>query len=601
MSQYWDRKLSQIYNYSPAYPNVEPVAGDVESATQAPTACVQINRQLIPYLAGLCEVYRNPNFFRGDDARRVKSAEIMNDLQVALLNANECDHIGLEGFVMPIGTIFYNVSPTAPEGCLVMDGTVHAVDDYPELAALLPASWDAIYDIGEIGVSGFRLPDMNNTSSYLEAGPVAGDVTGTNTKTVPTSALEPHAHEFPQRQTFNLAVNSGGTPVVLGNQGVLLEDTNPAGGNVPMDFRTSRLTTYAYIVAKNLVSENVLDGPTGPTGADGPEGEPGPAGPSGPAGECVDCEGEGATPPEDSPIYDPGSYVSGNGFICSGARRMAVEVMDDVNAFLENAIAVSQGLLATTQVFKIVGWPGVALELFQVIGAPQLQGIVADITTDYIDELTCDFYCAINRYGSWTNGAFDAVKASRPLVDFDDLASYIPAIDSLDKVVSLALHLFVSFRDMGRAYDKGAVNSDNFCESFCNCDPCSPGTATIVNIFTDPQITIFPAPTQNANGDYFWPGPWTTVRIVFNDGMTRCIYSLRGTLKRGAAVSKPDNFEFRVAGEVRNFGEGNSGDNELIWNIGPAQSLYATIKPRDATSQNATLTLSADTRLLIYV
>lgn len=621
MNQDWDKDLARIYNYSPAYPNVEPVPVDVESADQGPTVCVKINRQLIPYLAGLCEVYRNPNFFRGDEPRRVKSAEILTDLQAHLLNADECANLStqitIEGGVVPVGQIIDFAGVAPPDGYLALNGATYNRSEYPELYEVVPLSWK------NTSAETFTLPNMaSNAVTAHHKSSIGVNVSGSWTVSIPpmTPANHQHNRNFANANNGNVVIQWGplvtsGSRVLSGSGNnapgfrIYLNEEDRTGSMIGSGSTVNRNVSWPRLYVTKCIRAEPFDlitieaGPAGPTGADGPQGEigeRGPAGPQGPPGECFDCEGDGPTPPPDSPVYEPGSYVSDAAFICSGARRMAKDIIDDVDSFLQQILAIIDTSQTITQSFKVVGWAGIAFELFQTLGPATITALLSQIDTDYEDTLTCDIYCAVTQYGGWNQKAYDALLALRPLVNFDDLATFIPAIDTLDKVVALALGVFSNVSGLGRAYDKGAINQDNFCESFCDCQACQTGNPVQVPIFDNPDILILPVPNQDASG-YWWPPGWSDIRIVFTDGNPRCIRSLNGTLKRGAIVNKPDNFEFRVAAQKKNFGEGNSGDNTLIWVLDePTTSLYAVINPLDDSSQAARFTLSSDTTLTIF-
>jgi len=89
---------------------------------------------------------------------------------------------------MLIGSVYpWVVNP--PPGWLLLDGSVYAVADYPELSALLPAHL--------IAGDNFTLPDVGDAFPYGVLDEDDGSVvTGSNVLTLTESQLPPHSHLY---------------------------------------------------------------------------------------------------------------------------------------------------------------------------------------------------------------------------------------------------------------------------------------------------------------------------------------------------------------------------------------------------------------------
>lgn len=120
---------------------------------------------------------------------------------------------------MLIGTVFpWLINP--PAGWLLLDGSTHAVADYPELSALLP--------VHLITEPNFTLPDVENAFSFGVLDEDDGTVvTGTNVLNLTVGQLPSHNHTYtPPVLTVNaetpvvpIPTAGIGSPIATGNTG----------------------------------------------------------------------------------------------------------------------------------------------------------------------------------------------------------------------------------------------------------------------------------------------------------------------------------------------------------------------------------------------
>ena len=89
---------------------------------------------------------------------------------------------------MLIGSV-YPWLITPPSGWLLLDGSTHAKDDYPELAALLPSHL--------ISGDDFILPDTEDAFTYgVIDEDDGGQVAGSNTLNLTVGQLPSHTHDY---------------------------------------------------------------------------------------------------------------------------------------------------------------------------------------------------------------------------------------------------------------------------------------------------------------------------------------------------------------------------------------------------------------------
>lgn len=89
---------------------------------------------------------------------------------------------------MLVGSVTLWLS-TPPDGWLLLDGSTHAENDYPELFAVLD---DALKDGTD-----FTLPDVSDSFPFgVQVKADAGAVTGSNTLNLTVGQLPPHAHQY---------------------------------------------------------------------------------------------------------------------------------------------------------------------------------------------------------------------------------------------------------------------------------------------------------------------------------------------------------------------------------------------------------------------
>lgn len=595
MTQYWDKELAKLYNYSPAYPNVPLPPQYVETAGQAPTACVQINRDLVPYLAGLVEVYRNPNFFRGTEAERVKAAEVMVDLQAHLLEAGECEQIEpFEGAIVPIGTIIFNASKTTPPGCLAMNGQTVMASDYPELAEVVTDAW--LFGTGEEQT--IRLPDLWSEEAYLQsAQTTVSSLTGSNLVTLNATQLPTFTLNYDTYDTFNLAVTSGGTAVAIGP--AVSRQATRTGQSQPIQNNPRSQRLPSYIIAETVIQPSLPEGPTGPTGADGPQGPEGPEGPPGPMGlpgDCSDCDQEVVSIPEDTPSpSDPGTDFVGSDEICGGSFRLAEEMQEEINLFLNQMSLI---LNEATDWQVPFFFPGInPAWLTAVDWASDL--LILELRTqndnDFRDQLACDIYCCAGIHGSFNRQAFDCFKAKYPAPSARDPLAALLGISSIDSLLGFLLQFGSPYSVLKPAFDRGTLDPTDTCKQLCACGNCA-GTLTGVLIFNNPDIVITPEPTLDVNlSRYTWAAnEWPYIRIAWADGQPRCFVGFGGTLRRGATVAEPNQWRVQAGNEERLFGIGGFGSEPFTWSFPAVEASVMSIFPNDGDDANRAFTVDSD-------
>lgn len=120
---------------------------------------------------------------------------------------------------MLIGTVIPWLS-TPPNGWLLLDGSTHAQDDYPELFAVLDASLKSGSD--------FTLPDVSDAFPFgVLAKADAGAVTGSNTLNLTVGQLPAHTHTYTppvltvdaETPTVPIPTAGIGTPIATGSTG----------------------------------------------------------------------------------------------------------------------------------------------------------------------------------------------------------------------------------------------------------------------------------------------------------------------------------------------------------------------------------------------
>ncbi len=120
---------------------------------------------------------------------------------------------------MLVGSVFPWLS-TPPGGWLLLDGSTHAEDDYPELFAVLDDSLKSGSD--------FTLPDASDAFPFgVQAKANAGAVTGSNTLNLTVGQLPAHTHTYTppvltvdaETPTVPIPTAGIGSPIATGSTG----------------------------------------------------------------------------------------------------------------------------------------------------------------------------------------------------------------------------------------------------------------------------------------------------------------------------------------------------------------------------------------------
>lgn len=120
---------------------------------------------------------------------------------------------------MLVGSVFPWLS-TPPSGWLLLDGSTHAEDDYPELFAVLDDSLKSGSD--------FTLPDTSDAFAFgVQAKASAGAVAGSNTLNLTVGQLPAHTHTYTppvltvdaETPTVPIPTAGIGSPVATGSTG----------------------------------------------------------------------------------------------------------------------------------------------------------------------------------------------------------------------------------------------------------------------------------------------------------------------------------------------------------------------------------------------
>lgn len=122
-----------------------------------------------------------------------------------------------------------------PNGWLPMTGQTLAQDDYPELAAVVPAAWLVSTNI--------VLPDLRGAflamSGAVGATAALGAMGGANLKTLSLSEMPPHTHDYNIKNGTALAAAGAVSVVTPGNT---IASTDTSGGGAAFDNRPSYLS-----------------------------------------------------------------------------------------------------------------------------------------------------------------------------------------------------------------------------------------------------------------------------------------------------------------------------------------------------------------------
>lgn len=87
-------KPELLTNYTPVF-KPKP-ALEIATIDDAPTVCVEMSAELIPYLLGLLEIYRWPDRIRGTEEEKKHTVGLFQDLMARLATAGECSMFKLQ-------------------------------------------------------------------------------------------------------------------------------------------------------------------------------------------------------------------------------------------------------------------------------------------------------------------------------------------------------------------------------------------------------------------------------------------------------------------------------------------------------------------------
>nr|CRY96563.1 hypothetical protein [uncultured prokaryote] len=185
--------------------------------------CVDVG--MSHFLTGcLDELTSAGNWERFGDVDAVTMAEFFEGVIDTMGN---CDGIGQ--LIPTVGD--------APYGCLLLDGSSYAVDDYPGLAAAMP-SW--------VNGSGIDLPDMTNAYLVGGDGLNIGEYIGANTHTLTVEEMPAHSHDYVSAAVSVSTVAIPDEPSAVPSAAV----TSPVGGGSAHNNMPLSLAVKWYVVAK---------------------------------------------------------------------------------------------------------------------------------------------------------------------------------------------------------------------------------------------------------------------------------------------------------------------------------------------------------------
>jgi microcystin-dependent protein len=153
-----------------------------------------------------------------------------------------------------IGSIFPSVSSDISDDWLLLDGSLIAQADYPELTSVVPASWLISSDI--------QLPDMTSKGLFGTNGAGLGEEIGENDHVLTVGELASHNHsQNPHSHSYTLTT---GTPTAAGIEpafadltfqapsitGSATASNNPTGSDEAHNNIQASLTVNWFIVAR---------------------------------------------------------------------------------------------------------------------------------------------------------------------------------------------------------------------------------------------------------------------------------------------------------------------------------------------------------------
>lgn len=468
-----------LWNYTPV---LKPMPSlEISTIDDEPTICVEFSDSMVPYLLGLMEIYRWPDRFTGTPAQQEHSVGLFQDLMARFIEGN-CkslcdlliDEIGSTANLsqllsiaqncgititddvsvntvsdfMSIGSIVaFPKTPGAFSGWLLLDGSTHLEEDYPELFTYLVTATNWV-----TGANSFTLPDLRGRSIFGTSTGDNADVGGSDEHTLAVNELPNVNPLIRLSDSAGSNVNNvakGGAFSENGSTPVLAFGSGDAHNNMPPFFNA-----YWCIRAENIA---LPQGPAGPQGIQGIQGEPGPQGIPGPAGDTgpVGVQGEpGPTGPQGEkgekgdkgdigPRGDPGVEGDPGGagpqgvvgppgtpgdcpdcgtieyddepppyenppsdIPCSAATRMAnvlEEQITEILALANQATNLSDFVtsVATYLIANLSILGGISVAAIQLIWNIYLDGLT--FTGPFWEQVKCDAYCLLPSDGLFSD------------------------------------------------------------------------------------------------------------------------------------------------------------------------------------------------------
>lgn len=161
----------------------------------------------------------------------------ISDVVQAFQNAfDEMEPCSMIGQIIPFCSY-----DAIPENCILCVGSVHLVDDYPELALLLPSNL--------VHGDTFSVPDLRGRfllGQSLQSQYLSGETGGEETHTLTVDEMPTHTHEY------TTALPSVSTVVVPDEPSAVPSPstTTPSGGNQPHNNMPPYFVVVYAIVAK---------------------------------------------------------------------------------------------------------------------------------------------------------------------------------------------------------------------------------------------------------------------------------------------------------------------------------------------------------------
>lgn len=623
------KKRLSAAKYDPFMKPSSPPAVHPDEGSQV---CIQINEEYVPYICSALWGLTFRDKHVGTPEQQTQAANRFA-LAIAMIQmSSSCEDLTTTIYAegeLKIGDIIPTVNPVCGDNRLLMDGSTYAGSTYPDLFAVIPASWKT--------GSNFTLPDMNNAG--LRGAGTLGAFTGDNDRTLGVGQVPDHTHNvqtgndealkpldvYPTSgNRFQLAASGVGVKIDTAKWKNTGGVVYPAGTSSSFDNRDKALSVRYCIIAKTIDLSGGTDGNDGAAAElrvyngyvqwrqsdDDPtwsnmfpvpsDGAPGAVGPPGPEGDC-DCDDIVDPSPPQPPLPAVGATISSLDALCGGARRVAQDIIADVNYILEalEAIIDTGDILIPDGKMKI-GDPITSMvpyfQFLSLVGPAVIFFVRSEVnSTDFEDDLTCELFNNAKVYGNFIEDAYDDFKAQYFYSISSQAGIELPT--NPDMFIGLIINFGTTFP---RAYDqwqKGSVNADAYCANFCSDNSCDTGlTPEIIDYDTaNPNLVFTPPPTVDGFGNLKWPAG-TQVRAHIVEGPI-CLSNVSFTMPRSAGLAGDSYVHLNVYNTEGFDSNGGAGAHSVSLNIDTVKTAVFTLRldPDLSTTNWPNLIIDPDT------